>query len=497
MLVPSFLRRGVRPFIALLTLASASYLVPAHAVPAELSDVGMGPRSVQQKEVPLPVTGGDNPGAQMGQAFKNAEQEGVAMTQNGLGNAVQNNLQPAPGVLGMDVSGWQPNVNWANEYAKGARFAYVKASEGSYFTSNKFSSQYLGADRVGMLRGAYHFAIPSLTGGAEQARFFVANGGGWSPDGRTLPGLLDIEYNPYPQLGDMCFNMSPAQMNAWITDFTETYRNLTGRYPAIYTTTHWWRNCTGNTDAFNFMPLHLASYSHQPGAMPNGWVEQDIWQYSDAGPFAGDSNIFSGTMSDLRGFATNANYRPVGSTRPLVTGKDFIDVPPHHVFYGEVNWLSSNGISRGWEDGTYRPASSITREAMAAFMYRMAGEPNYSPPARSRFSDVPTSHYFYKEISWLADQGITRGWDDGTFRPDESISREAMAAFFYRLAGEPAVAGAAPFVDVDRGAAFHKEISWLASTGITRGWDDGTFRPQEPVSREAMAAFMYRFTYRP
>ena len=58
MLVPSLLRRGVRPTVALLALASASYLVPAHAVPAELSDVGMESRSIQQKETPLPVTGG-------------------------------------------------------------------------------------------------------------------------------------------------------------------------------------------------------------------------------------------------------------------------------------------------------------------------------------------------------------------------------------------------------------------------------------------------------
>ena len=50
-----------------------------------------------------------------------------------------------------------------------------------------------------------------------------------------MPGLLDIEYNPYPSLGNTCYNMSSADLTRWIRDFMETYRSLTGRYPMIYT----------------------------------------------------------------------------------------------------------------------------------------------------------------------------------------------------------------------------------------------------------------------
>ena len=94
-------------------------------------------------------------------------------------------------------------------------------------------------------------------------------------------------------------------------------------------------------------------------------------------------------------------------------------------------WLKQQGITTGWSDGTFRPHDAISREALAAFFYRFKGSPAYAPGAQ-QFADVNPSTMFYKEISWMADQGITTGWPDSTFRPGEATSREAMAAFLYR-----------------------------------------------------------------
>ena len=74
----------------------------------------------------------------------------------------------------------------------------------------------------------------------------------------------------------------------------------------------------------------------------------------------------------------------------------------------------------------------MNRDAMAAFFYRFAGSPAYSAPVASPFSDVSTGSQFYREISWLADQRITTGWADGSFRPVQPIERGAMAAFLHR-----------------------------------------------------------------
>ena len=106
---------------------------------------------------------------------------------------------------GQDVSSYQGSVNWTAQYSAGSRFAYIKATEGTYYTNPDFAQQYNGSYNAGLIRGSYHFATPNTTAGSTQADYFVAHGGGWSKDGKTLPGALDIEYNPY---GAECYGLS-------------------------------------------------------------------------------------------------------------------------------------------------------------------------------------------------------------------------------------------------------------------------------------------------
>ncbi|CAO3636532.1 unnamed protein product [Cunninghamella blakesleeana] len=202
---------------------------------------------------------------------------------------------------GIDVSGYQPNINWSTVKANGISFAYIKATEGTSYKSPAFSSQYIGATNVGIIRGAYHFALPNVSSGATQANYFLANGGGWSADGITLPGALDIEYNPY---GATCYGLSQAAMVSWIKDFSNTYKSKTGRYPTIYTTTDWWTQCTGNNGSFgNDNPLWIARYASSIGTLPAGFNVATFWQYADSGPNPGDQNIFNGSLDNLKKFA--------------------------------------------------------------------------------------------------------------------------------------------------------------------------------------------------
>ncbi|MDO5494322.1 MAG: S-layer homology domain-containing protein [bacterium] len=184
----------------------------------------------------------------------------------------------------------------------------------------------------------------------------------------------------------------------------------------------------------------------------------------------------------------------------LPTAGPFVDVPEGRTFANEIAWLSNSGITRGWSDGTFRPNEPVLRDAMAAFLHRFAGSPQWGSHASlSVFHDViPGQTVFYPEITWLSATGITRGWPDGSFGPLGAVNRDQMAAFLYRLAGSPAFSAPAQsaFRDVSPGQAFYRQISWLASTGISQGWDDGTFRPLQPVTRAEMAAFLYRFNER-
>jgi GH25 family lysozyme M1 (1,4-beta-N-acetylmuramidase) len=293
-------------------------------------------------------------GSYMGQGAKSrsaqlVRQSGTASTYALSPEAA--NTWMAPGIQGLDVSSHQPTVNWASQYNLGARFAYVKATEGTSYKSETFGSQYDGAAGAGLIRGAYHFALPNVSTASAQADYFVNNGGGWTGDGKTMPPLLDIEYNPYTTLGNTCYNMSQAAMVNWIAAFSNRVLARTGRLPMIYTTTDWWTTCTGNSGAFGNQPLHIASYSTYVGNMPNGWGTYSVWQYSSTGPFAGDSNAWNGTLAGLQKFASQADGAvPTPSITSLgdVVAADASGILWDYPATGSGSFRTRKQIGQGW-----------------------------------------------------------------------------------------------------------------------------------------------------
>ncbi|MCC5952399.1 MAG: S-layer homology domain-containing protein [Acidimicrobiia bacterium] len=201
--------------------------------------------------------------------------------------------------------------------------------------------------------------------------------------------------------------------------------------------------------------------------------------------------------TDSQAVTVEAPTVPQARTAPQERGGPFTDVGASHPFAAAIAWMSDEGISTGFGDGTFQPAAAVSRQAMAAFMFRLDGQPagNWLAAADD-FPDVGTSHPFAESIGWMSTEGISTGFGDGTFRPGAPVTRQAMAAFMFRLDGQPAgnwLAGANDFSDVGGGHAFAESIGWMALEGISTGFDDGTFRPTDPVSRQAMAAFMRRF----
>ncbi|MFJ3668715.1 lysozyme [Streptomyces sp. NPDC090106] len=215
--------------------------------------------------------------------------------------------EAAGGPKGHDVSSHQKNVDWKSAKAKGARFVYVKATEGTTYRNPYFDQQYNGSRGAGLIRGAYHFALPDKSSGAAQARHFVRNGGGWTADGWTLPPALDIEYNPY-DAKHKCYDMKSSALVRWIKSFSDETKRLTGRRPVIYTTAHWWNRCTGGSRAFaSDHALWIARYdAADAGSLPAGWSFWTLWQYDNSGSLPGDQNLFNGSMAQLKRFARGA-----------------------------------------------------------------------------------------------------------------------------------------------------------------------------------------------
>jgi hypothetical protein len=188
-----------------------------------------------------------------------------------------------------------------------------------------------------------------------------------------------------------------------------------------------------------------------------------------------------------------------GSVEVALCSDIFDDVAGDNAFCWEIGWMSAAGVTTGFPGNLYKPNSSVTRQAMSAFMYRLAGSPPFTDPVTATFSDVGTGSTFFTEIEWMNDEGITTGFPGGIFKPAEAVTRQAMSAFMYRLAGEPVfVDPVTPtFPDVGTGTTFFTEIEWMNDEGITTGFNDGTFRPSGLVTRASMSAFMYRLAELP
>ncbi|MEU7061332.1 GH25 family lysozyme [Streptomyces sp. NPDC046197] len=278
--------------------------------------------------------------------------------------------QAAPGrqatdttVRGLDVSAYQETVDWSAVAADGASFAYVKATEGTSYISSRFSQQYDGAAAVGLIRGAYHFARPDKSSGSAQADYFVDHGGTWQPDGKTLPGVLDIEATPGLPT---CYGVSASATVHWIAAFDREYRHRTGRHPVINTNASWWSQCTGNSSAFAATNLlWTGSWTGTPYPLPSGWSRYAIWQTSDSGTFPGDQDVFNGTQQDLRNFAANGTYTP--PTPPPAGAWPVIQQDYTGRQVATVQYLLNGHGAALSVDGAF---ASATHDAVVAFQTR-------------------------------------------------------------------------------------------------------------------------------
>lgn len=238
--------------------------------------------------------------------------------------------------LGTDVSGHQPNIDWVAVKNAGVTFAWTKATEGSTFVNDYFTTQELGAKAAGIYIGAYHFARPSknpnLTGANSaqtEAAFFWSVVGNYIKNGRAqLIPMLDWEdenaTNGYP-------GFTTAYMSSWVNQWCNTvsnYARLNGATirPIIYTGT-WYSNPANgypglNTTVTNW-PSWISYYPNNPNAQsgaPNStfpWSTWTIWQYADTNWSGGDSDVFNGTAAGLASLVMGGLNAPYIISQPV------------------------------------------------------------------------------------------------------------------------------------------------------------------------------------
>ena len=139
-------------------------------------------------------------------------------------------------------------------------------------------------------------------------------------------------------------------------------------------------------------------------------------------------------------------------------------------------------------DGKYTfqmPASKVTVEAVFT-----AVEPE---PEGLPFTDVTSGDWFYDAVAYVYDKGMMEGTTDTTFAPAMNLTRSMIAQVLYNLEERPEAPGAAGFPDVAAGAWYADAVNWAAARGIVKGYDTGAFGPEDSVTREQLAAILYRY----
>ena len=175
--------------------------------------------------------------------------------------------------------------------------------------------------------------------------------------------------------------------------------------------------------------------------------------------------------------------------------KTFPDVREGDWYYDTVMWAVENDVFGGYSDGTFGPADTLTRGQMAQVLYNMAGRPGADPSDAAEFSDCDTTAFYAEAVAWCADQGIFTGYDDSTFGPLDTMSREQFAVVLWRLEGEPAGTGdLSSFPDATSVSPFATDaIRWAVGEGIIQGTGAGEIAPQGAVDRASAATMIMRF----
>jgi hypothetical protein len=184
-----------------------------------------------------------------------------------------------------------------------------------------------------------------------------------------------------------------------------------------------------------------------------------------------------------------ATSTPVSAPACTIT---FSDMPPGNPFYSFVRCLACRGILSGYSDGTYRPNSTMTRGQVAKLIANAAGYTDTIPATRQTFHDVPSNSPFWLYIERVAAHGVISGYSDNTFRPANSVTRGQAAKFVANAAGYTGSISPTQqtFHDVDPHNPFWLFIERVAAQGVVAGYADGTFRPNNSVTRGQTAKFV-------
>ena len=174
----------------------------------------------------------------------------------------------------------------------------------------------------------------------------------------------------------------------------------------------------------------------------------------------------------------------------------FSDVAPGDWCYGQILQMYQLGYLSGTGTHTFSPGGTLTRAQVVVMLYRMAGGSEVSEGAA--FTDVAADDWYADAAAWAAEAGVVTGYADGTFAPDAAITRQQLAAILYRYAGSPESSGMvlSEFEDGETVADYAKAaMRWAVHEGLLTGTSNTVLSPEGTATRAQTAVIFGRYLH--
>ena len=183
----------------------------------------------------------------------------------------------------------------------------------------------------------------------------------------------------------------------------------------------------------------------------------------------------------------------VSPTLAAEADSGFTDVASTAWYAEAVAYCQDNGLMSGTSTTTFAPQTTMTRSMLAMVLYRIAGEPAVSKDGP--FTDVSNGMWYTNAVNWAQQSGIVEGYSDGRFGINDPISREQIAAILWRYSGSPEVEAGADFVDEGLISAYAiSAVDWARATGIMNGKENNRFDPTGHATRAEVAVILMNYS---
>ena len=320
--------------------------------------------------------------------------------------------------------------------------------------------------------------------------------------GETVDVALRITDNPGINNGgfSISYDSNVLTFQSWTTDGTVFTRDeIDGNFSGNPIIVSAFTGKNDKTADGEFLTLHFAVRSDAPaGEYPVTLTSGRLGGFTnireeDVTPVYENGSVrIPGQQSEKQ---EEMRPEPSEPTRTTESKTAFADVKPSDWFCGVVDYVCEKGLMNGTSAAAFSPAQTVTRGMLVTILWRMDGSRtvNYA----MRFKDVPSNEWYTEAVRWATSERIVEGYSAERFAPNDAVTREQMAAILYRFAEkqgrDTSAGGTLSFADADAVSAWAKTaMQWACQSGLLQG-SNGKLLPKDGVTRAQTAAILQRF----